>query len=383
MSDMSNRRHFRYLAGLGLLTGAGVGLGLGPLGSSGHPGVVHHAALTSSSCGGPQGAAYVADPGFQGFTAVNTANCDVIQTYNVDDLPVPNSGDTNFDGSDAGIALSGTTLWFAVTAKDNVAAINTTSLNPKNFNPAETLVPVGFMPTRLAVTPDGSQVWVVDSGPQTSTSSLFDAEVIDTSTDTVVAHLATRGDPTDVAFAPDGSQAYVTTTAGLEIYQLPTDRPVGFVPGLGSPKSVAVAPNGADVYVTETLDATLATISTRTDRVVQTTPVGQEPWQAVVSSDGAKVYVANPDSDSVSVVDAATGGVSATFAVSGAPATLGLTPDGSQLWVAGNDSAILTVIDTATGQTVGTTNLGGNGANSGDGFGPTDMVLTSTPTPGS
>jgi YVTN family beta-propeller protein len=386
---MNIRLHLRLvLAILGVvaIAGAGAAAGFASFGSpgSGRPDSLQHAALAASSCGGPTGAAYVADPGYQGFTAVNTANCDVIQTYNVDDLQVPgDSGDYNYVGSDEGIALSGSTLWFAVTGTDNVAAIDTTNLDPSNYNPPETLVPVGFMPTSLAVTPDGSEVWVVDSGPQTSTSTLWDLEVIDTASDTVVARIATNGDPTDVAFAPQGSLAYVTTTAGLEVYDVSTNRQVAFVPGLGSPQSVAVAPNGSDVYVTETQDGALATISSTTDRVIQTTPVGQDPWQVVVSPDGSHIYVANPDSDSISVVDAATGRVDDTLSVSGAPRTLGLTPDGTQLWVAGNDSGILTVIDTTTGDTVGQTNLGGDGPNSGDGEAPTDIVLTATPTPGS
>jgi DNA-binding beta-propeller fold protein YncE len=67
--------------------------------------------------------------------------------------------------------------------------------------------------------------------------------------------------------------------------------------------------------------------------------------------------------------------------VAGDPETLGLTPDGSQLWVAGDDSGVMTIVDTATGQAVGSTNLGSDGANSGDGLCPTGVVLTATPTP--
>lgn len=367
----------------------GVGLGLADSGSAGPSAsaehsatTVRHAALTASTCGGPAGAAYVADPGYQGFSAVNTANCQVIQTYNVDDLQVPgDTGDYNYVGSDEGIALSGSTLWLAVTGTDNVAAIDTTTLDPSNYNPQETIVPVGFMPDALAATPDGTQVWVIDSGPQTTTAPLQDVEIIDTATNTVTGRLQVAGDPTDVAFSPNGQEAFVTTSDGLSIYNVATERRVGFVAGLGSPKSVAVAPNGSAVYVTETNSNELATISTATNRVVQTTPVGLEPWQAVVSPDGSTVYVANPDSDSVTVVAAATGGVENTYTVPGDPDTVGVTPDGTQLWVVGDDSGVMTVIDTATGQQVGSTNLGGDGANSGDGLDPTGMVLTATPTP--
>jgi YVTN family beta-propeller protein len=381
--DVMKRKHTVILgaAAAVLVCAGGVTGGLALSGSAGHAGHPLHATLAASSCHGPAGAAYVADPGYQGFTAVDTANCDIVQTYNVDDLQVPGDpGDYNYTGSDPGIAMSGSTLWFAVAATDNVAAIDTTTLDPSNYNPTETLVHVGVMPEALAVTPDGSQVWVTDTGPQTA-STLWGISVIDTSTDTVTGTIRPVGAPTDVAFSPNGQDAYVTTSNGLYIYQVSNRHQVGFVPGLGSPKSVAVAPDGSAVYVTETSDNELATISTATDQVVHTTHVGQEPWQAIVSSDGSTVYVANPDSDSISVVNAATGVLQNTYVVPGAPDTLGLTPDGSQLWVAGVDSAIMTVINTATGHKVGSTNLGGDGPNSGDGLNPTGMVLTATPTP--
>lgn len=358
--------------------------GLATSRSAGRPTERLHTTLLASSCGGPPGAAYVADPGYQSFTAVDTADCSIIQTYNVDDTQVPgDSGDYNYDGSDTGIALSGTTLWFAVTGTDNVAAIDTTTLDPNNYNPPETIVPVGFMPESIAASPDGNEVWVADSGPQTRSSALGDVEVISTSSDKVVGHVNPPGNPSDVAFSPDGREAFVTTSDGLFVYDVSTMRPVAAVQGLGSPNWVAVAPDGSAVYVTETEAGQLATISTATNRVVRTTRVGEEPWQAVVSSNGSTVYVSNPDSDTVSVVHAATGQVTSTVSVPGAPAALGLTPDGSQLWVAGNDSAILTVINTANDDTVGETNLGGYGPNSGDGEAPTGIVLTSTPTAGS
>ncbi len=383
---MTKRKHTVMLgaAAAVLVCAAGTAGGLALTGSAGHTGEPAHATLTASSCHGPAGAAYIAEPGYQAFGAVNTANCQVVASYNVDDLQVPgDSGDYNYTGSDPAVALSGSTLWFAVAATDNVAAINSATLSPSNYNPAETLVHVGYMPDALAATPDGSQVWVIDSGPQTSTSPLWGISVINTSTNKVSGHIKIVGDPTDVAFSPNGKDAYVTTSNGLYTYSVATRRQVGFVAGLGSPKSVAVAPDGSAVYVTETNTARLATISTATGQVVRTTHVGQEPWQAVVSPDGSTVYVANPDSDTVSVVNAATGQVENSYSVRGVPDTLGVTPNGRQLWVAGDDNGVMTVINTATGHKVGSTNLGGDGPNSGDGLNPTGVVLTATPTPGS
>ena len=344
----------------------------------------------SSPCTGPVGTAFIALPGYQAFDGINTANCDYVQNYNVDDVSqsyqfngTTYSDGTNYDGSDPGIALSGNTLWFAISATDSVAAINTTLLTEKNYNPTETVIPVGLMPQQLAVTPDGSQVWVAESGPETLTTHVYGISIISTATDKVIGHVRLGAAPTDVAFSPDGSKAYVTTSHGLDVFEVTTRSVVGLVPGLGSPQSVAVSPDGKYVYVTETDAGRLATISTSSDNVVRTTTVGDEPWQAAVTSDGSEVYVANPDSDSVSVVDAATGAVKNTITVPGNPDALALTPDGSELWVTGNDSGIVYIFDAGTGTVVGQTNLGGDGANSGDGMDPSGIVIATTTISGS
>ena len=354
-----------------------------PTGHAARP-VGRHVALLASTCGGPSGAAYVADAGYQGFTAIDTANCAVVQTYNVDDPQVPGDpGDYNYSGTDEGIALDDGTLWFAVAGTSNVAAIATSKLVSTDYNPPETLVRVGLIPQELAVSPNGRQVWVADTGPQTTTSSVSGLAVIDTSTDKVVSNMRLQGDPTDVAFAPSGDRAYVTTSKGLFVYNTDSRRLVAEVRGLGEPESVAVAPDGKAIYVTETSEGRLAKIGARTDRVASTTGVGQLPWQAVVSPDSSTVYVADPDSDAVSVVRAATGKLRATLSVAGDPDAVGLTPDGSELWVGDNTNGSVTVLDTSDGAIVGQVNLGGHGPQSGDGLEPTGIVLTTTPTAGS
>src|SRR5580700_2732421 len=132
-----------------------------------HPAADRHAGsskarLAAASCGGPAGGAYVALPGYQAFDAVDTANCKLIQQYNVDDLSVPGTGteDTNYGSSEEGVAMYGNTLYFADTGSDSVAVIDAADLNVDNYaNPAETIINVGINPQSLAVTPDGSQVW--------------------------------------------------------------------------------------------------------------------------------------------------------------------------------------------------------------------------------
>jgi YVTN family beta-propeller protein len=341
------------------------------------------ARLAASTCTGPAGAAYVALAGYQAFDAIDTSNCSYVQDYNVGDPQVPgDSGDYNYASSDEGVALHGSTLYFADTGNDMVSVIDAATLNPKDYNPAETDIHVGFNPEDLAVTPDGSQLWVTDTGPQTGPGSPTDIKVISTSSDTVTATIPVSSAPAQIAFSPSGGTAYVTTAAGLLIFSTATDRISGVISGLGDPHGIAVSPDGSTVYVTDTTDNVVDVIDAATNSVTASIPVGQLPWQLAVSHDGGTVYVADPDSNEVSVISAKTDTVTSTIPLSGGPDTLALTPNGSQLWVCGLTSAILTVVDTSNDSVVGSLNLGGDGANSGDGTDPTGIVLTSTPTPG-
>jgi YVTN family beta-propeller protein len=345
-----------------------------------------NAHLASSSCTGPAGAAYIATAGYQAFDAVDTNNCYEVQQYNVGDPPVPNTGtsDSNYSGTDEGIALSGNTLYFALTGDDELGIIDSQALNPDNYaTPPETDVKVGTDPTNLAVTPDGSQVWVADTGPQTGEPSLGDISVVSTATDTVTATIPVPWtDPHAIAFSPSGTTAYVTTSAGLIAYNTATRRVSALIPGLGDPQGVTVAPNGT-VYVTNTEGNVVDVISGKINRVTATIPVGQLPWQMALSPDASTLYVADSDSDAVSVVSTATDKVTGTISVPGDPAAVAVAPDGSRLWVGGITSGNVSVIDTSDNTIVGSFAVGyGEYPNSGDGDEPMGIVMTTTLTPG-
>jgi DNA-binding beta-propeller fold protein YncE len=74
--------------------------------------------------------------------------------------------------------------------------------------------------------------------------------------------------------------------------------------------------------------------------------------------------------------------VTSTLTVPGVPDTLALTPNGQQLWVGARIAAKVVVLNTADGSTVGSINLGDQ-PNAADGYAPTGIALTATPTAGS
>jgi len=354
--------------------------------AGGHAGSAK-ARLAAASCTGPAGAAYVAVAGYQAFDAVNTANCDLVQQYNVGDHTVPNNGTTDFeyDSTDEGVAISNDTLYFADTGNDTVAVINAADLKSNDYEfPPQTLINVGQDPENLAVTPDGSQVWVADTGPQTGLPSLGGISVISTATNTVTSKLKLPTDPRNIAFSPSGATAYVTTSEGVYVINTAKVKVVTVIRGLGDPEGVTVSPDGKTVYVTNTVRNVVDAIRAGTNRVRDAIRVGELPWQLALSSDGGTLYVADGDSNAISVIATASDTVTDTISDPGDPVSLALTPDGSQLWVGGLTSGIVTVFDTASDSLVGSFNVGyGGEPNAGDGEEPTGIVLTSTPTPGS
>jgi YVTN family beta-propeller protein len=379
---MSTKRHALVAGAAAVLLAAGTATVI-TVTHQGSPSGAKSARLTSSMCTGPAGAAYVALAGYQAFDAIDTDNCTYIQNYNVGDPQVPGDpGDYNYVSSDQGVAIHGNTLYFADTGSDTVSVIDAATLNPKDYNPAETDIHVGFNPTDLAVSPDGTQLWVADTGPQTSSGVPTDIDVISTGTGKVTATLPLPSAPAQVTFSPSGATAYVTTAAGLWIFDTATEHVTGVVTGLGDPHGIAVSPDGSTVYVTNTADNVVDVISAATRAVTGTIPVGQLPWGLALSAKGGTLYAADPDSNQISVINTKTDSVTSTISLAGGPDVLALTPDGSQLWVCGLTSGILTVLDTSHDSVVGSLNLGGSGANSGDGMDPTGIVLTSTPTPG-
>jgi YVTN family beta-propeller protein len=100
-------------------------------------------------------------------------------------------------------------------------------------------ITVNFFPDSVAVTPDGSRVYVTNQGDST-------VQVIDTATNFLIRNQIGVG--------------------ALRI-------------GVGSgPRGVAVTPDGSKVYVANQTDGTVSVIDTATNAVVATLPVGREPY---------------------------------------------------------------------------------------------------------
>jgi YVTN family beta-propeller protein len=201
----------------------------------------------------------------------------------------------------------------------------------------------------VAAIPGGSRVYVTHlvAGPAGSAG----VHVIDAATTTVIATIPLT-QPGDLAVSPDGSRVYVTAagaynTGAVSVVATATNRVVATIPVTGA-SGVAVSPDGGKVYVSGN---PVSVIETATNRVVATIPVSATGAVAV-AQDASKVYVADPTVGSVYVIETTTNAVTATIPFVYGPFDLTVSPDGSKVYVAGlppgQPNAGLSVIDTAT-----------------------------------
>jgi YVTN family beta-propeller protein len=181
-------------------------------------------------------------------------------------------------------------------------------------------VPVGTQPVSVAATPDGTSLYVADSGSGT-------VSVVDTRTHQTVRTIQAGKFPVGVTVAPDGRSVYVANelSANVTVIDARSGAVVGTV-SAPSPFGVATGTTGSRAYVTDLGPGTLTVIDTGTRRVshrVTLGPVGTDPFTVAVTQHG--IYVTDQGANMLSVVDARTLHVVATVATGTSPYGVAIT----------------------------------------------------------
>jgi YVTN family beta-propeller protein len=263
-------------------------------------------------------------------------------------------------------------------------------------------IPVGQHPCSVAVTPDGSKIYVANGGSDSN-----NIVVIDTATqqvkDTILVgkspcdvavisdgskvHMANGGNsfvmidtatqqvkddaipvrqssPCGVAVTPDGSKVYVLNRSSdsnsIIVIDTVTQKVVATIPVKQCLCGVAIAPDGTQAYawtrkqtyvwkggdtsfILQECDDIIV-IDIAMQKVTSAIPVGQHPQDMAITLDGSQAYVVNGNNANVSVIDIAAQKVSATISVGRYPTNVAVTPDGNWVYVVCEDG--ITVIDT-------------------------------------
>ncbi len=214
----------------------------------------------------------------------------------------------------------------------------------------------------IAITPDGSSVWV--SSNDVANSFLPTIVVIDTATNAITTSFAIgavlANAPSRIAFTPDGSFAYAAgfPSNSVSVIDTATHATVATVPVGSLPTFVDVTPDGAFAYVANLTANSVSVIDTATNTVVATIPVGAFPRALAFTPDGASAYVTNSNSDSISMIDTATQTVTSTFAAGSRPwgIIIGRAPNVAPALA--SDQASVAVNETQTATNSGTVSDG-------------------------
>lgn len=165
------------------------------------------------------------------------------------------------------------------------------------------------MPDWMAISPDGTRLYVSLDGP--STIAVLDAFALDE----ICPEVSPGYYPDNVVASPDGTRLYVTDGGALHAMDTTVLPPVPFGAGAGvgaEPFSLPVTPDGSLVLVGNTDNISVTPIRTSSDR---NTPLVAEPWisfgggqmfTVALSVDGQHLYGLNGSAQTLGMLDVAT-----------------------------------------------------------------------------
>ncbi|MES2113186.1 MAG: beta-propeller fold lactonase family protein [Bacteroidota bacterium] len=239
----------------------------------------------------------------------------------------------------AGVAVSpdGSRVYVTNEYSQNLSVVNTATQT------VLATINVGTNPRGVCVSPDGSRVYVANYASN-------DVSVINTSINANIATIAVGRSPQGIAVSPDGTRLYVanSSTMSNSISVINTaDNTILSTIEIGNlPFGLCVSPDGKRVY---TCGNNIVTVfNTSTNTATARIPVDKGPYSVIINSDGSRVYVSNLEANTVSVINTATNTIIATVPVKNGPSGISLTPDGSKLYVINNYSSNFSIINTAT-----------------------------------
>jgi YVTN family beta-propeller protein len=221
------------------------------------------------------------------------------------------------------------------------------------FYPAPEALFVG-----LAFSPDGKRAYASAGGNnKIRVYSVADQQLAETESIAIPTPAGADGKPTNpypagMAVSPDGSRLFVVDnlTDALSIIDLASRSVTATVPVGHNPYAVVLAEDGQLAYVSNWGAQSVSVVNTTSASTDQTIGVGTHPSALALSPKRNELYVANTDSDSVSVIDTARNEVTQTVSLAPyADAPQGSSPDalavnGDTLYVANagnNDVAVV------------------------------------------
>jgi len=215
------------------------------------------------------------------------------------------------------------------------------------------------VPTGIAMSSDGSTVYVANTNPSSITS-------IDTATNVpTTTALPSIGGGYGIAASTNAPVVYMSaySQSDQNVYVLDsaTFAITETIPTGSHNKGIALSPSGQQLWVAGDSSSSINVISTTTNTIIANIPVGANPERVRFAPDGESAWVTNLGGNTVTVIDAGTLAPVATYAAGPLPFDVALSADGTRAYVSNSLSSpsssptgTVTVLDTTTGATVAT-----------------------------
>jgi YVTN family beta-propeller protein len=186
--------------------------------------------------------------------------------------------------------------------------------------------------------------------------------VIDTASNSTIVNIPVGFEPTGIGVTPDGSHIYVADSVLNVVWVIdaPTNEVLsGSIPVGGNPQDLLMSRDGSKVYVSNFNSQSVSVIDTASNTVHATISVGFFPLGMDTSPDGKRLYVVDGDpalnNGSVAVVDTETNSLLTRVNLPPfhTPRHVAITPDGGRGYVTINLPQQVLVFDTGTNVVVG------------------------------
>lgn len=233
--------------------------------------------------------------------------------------------------------------------------------NGWKVTPAGMHVPLGDLPLRIVVSPDGKFLVATNNGQGEQGLNVIDLE-----RQKNVLTLPLKNAWLGLAFSPDGKNLFVSGGGDNKVFIYNFKEgfpdPAGEIVFGDREKELFVSGLCVDspanrLYVALNLSNELGVVDLKTKSIAKRIPVGDHPYTCAVSKDGNSVYVSNWGGRTVSEVDARALRETRRISVGDHPNDIVLSPDGKHINVANANSNSVSVVGLANHRTVETVSV--------------------------
>lgn len=220
----------------------------------------------------------------------------------------------NSPGEDWALTPGGKTLFVSLPDTNQVAVVNSVTWK------VVTNIEMGLRPTRIAVQPDGQNIWV-GYGSADGQGGDAGVAVIASAGLRLAARIPTGRGRHEFAFSDDNRFAFVTNSVDgtVSVIDIRTLKKLKDIQTGRKPVSVAFSQQGKMAYVAHEEDGTIVAIDGARLKIVATLQGEPGLRQIKFAPDGRFAFVANPAKDIVQVLDAATNRIIQTADIANGP----------------------------------------------------------------